>query len=87
MTPEGHPIAREQMHRIADLDPPRRHACSGGSCRQGRSRCETPEACCTPIDDDDLGSVAKAIAIAVLLPLTLVLAAGGGAWLLTVLLG
>ena len=87
MSTEGHreamapPIPRDRLHRIDSM--PR---CSGGSCRQGRSRCETPEACCTPIDDD-LGSVAKAIAIAVLLPLTLVLAAGGGAWLLTVLLG
>lgn len=86
MTLESHhsamhaPIRREQMHRI---DPPAR--CSGGSCRQGRAKCETPEACCTPLDDsDDMASLTKAIALAVLLPLTLVIAAGGGSWLFTV---
>lgn len=27
------------------------HQCSGGSCRQGRSKCETPSACEVPIDE------------------------------------
>jgi hypothetical protein len=61
MTIESHkaamsaPIQREAMHRPA---------CSGGSCRQGRARCETPLACGTPIDDDDeMSPAAKAIVI------------------------
>lgn len=62
-----------------------RPACTSNACGQDSRRCKTRQACELPIDDD-LGSVAKAIALAVLLPLTLVIAAGGGAWLLTVLL-
>jgi hypothetical protein len=38
------PITAADMHRIVH--------CSGGSCKQGRAKCETPLVCHSPLDDD-----------------------------------
>lgn len=76
MSTEGHTeamqaaIPRERMHRIADIEP--RPACSGGSCKQGRARCETPEACITPVDDDEMTDTSKALVIAASLAVALI---------------
>lgn len=75
MSTEGHRnIPRERMHRIAEIEGgflPREQArCSGGSCRQGRAKCETPEACCTPVDDD-MSDTSKALVIAASLAVAL----------------
>jgi hypothetical protein len=57
-----------------------RQQCTGGSCRQGREKCLTPEACYVPIDDEPVSRVAIALGWFVVWFFTIAVACGGAAW-------